>query len=147
MAKAVKKLSQEKTSYDAIVIGAGCGGTTAAALLAKNGYDVLLLEQSSLIGGCCSTAKIKGFKFDLGASIIEDADVIDQVFGRLGTTLAKEVKLVQCEPVYDCMLSDGSRLQIPTDIEATAAAIGKISPADAKRFRKYVKKFRDTARF
>ncbi|MFO1526818.1 MAG: NAD(P)/FAD-dependent oxidoreductase [Turneriella sp.] len=143
MPKKPKLPSQHKASYDAIVIGAGCGGTTAAALLAKNGYDVLLLEQSSLIGGCCSTAKIKGYNFDLGASIIEDADVIDEVFGRLGTSLAKEVKLVPCEPVYDCMLSDGSRVQIPTDIEATVAELAKVSPADAKRFRKYVKKFRD----
>ena len=76
MASARKKIPTARTRYDAIIIGAGCGGTTAAALLAKNGYDVLLLEQSSLIGGCCSTAKIRGYNFDLGASIIEDADVI-----------------------------------------------------------------------
>lgn len=138
-----KKTAAIKNSYDAIIIGAGCGGTTSAALLAKNGYEVLLLEQSSLVGGCCSTATIKGYKFDLGASIIEDADVIDQVFARLGTSLAKEVKLVQCEPVYDCILSDGTRLKIPTDIDATVAAISQVSPADGKRFRKYVRKFRD----
>lgn len=135
-----KTQSQE---YDAIVIGAGCGGTTAAAMLAKNGYRVALLEQSSLVGGCCSTAKIKGYRFDLGASIVEDTDVIDLVFRRLGTTLSDEVKLVRCEPVYDCMLSDGSRLQIPSGTRETEAEIAKISKGDAKRFRKYVRKFRD----
>ena len=50
--------------YDVIVIGAGTGGLSAGSLLAAQGRRVLVLEQSGLIGGCCST-------FDLGASIIE----------------------------------------------------------------------------
>lgn len=51
-----------------IVIGAGIGGLTAGALLARRGFDVLILEQAAVIGGCASTFKRQGFTFDVGAT-------------------------------------------------------------------------------
>ncbi len=51
-----------------IVIGAGIGGLTAGALLAHRGYDVLMLDQALVPGGCASTFKRKGFTFDVGAT-------------------------------------------------------------------------------
>ena len=51
--------------YDVIVIGAGCGGLSVASQMAKQGRKTLLLEQSELIGGCCSTYDRNGYKFDL----------------------------------------------------------------------------------
>ncbi len=140
-----KKLRDQ---YDAIVIGAGCGGVTVASLLAKKGRDVLLLEQGDFIGGCCSTFEKKGFRFDAGASILEDIEIIDQVYQRLGSSLAKEVKLKVCDPVYDVLLSDGSKLRIPLDSDKTADEIAHISPGDGRRWKKYARRlgeFLDTA--
>ncbi len=51
-----------------IVIGAGIGGLTAAALLARRGYEVLVLEQAAILGGCASTFRRQGFTFDVGAT-------------------------------------------------------------------------------
>ncbi|NJO40071.1 MAG: C-3',4' desaturase CrtD [Cyanobacteria bacterium CRU_2_1] len=51
-----------------IVIGAGIGGLTSAALLARRGYSVLVLDQAIVPGGCASTFKRKGFTFDVGAT-------------------------------------------------------------------------------
>ncbi|KAG9350197.1 hypothetical protein JZ751_026550, partial [Albula glossodonta] len=51
---------------DAIVIGSGIGGLTAAATLAKLGKRVLVLEQHDQAGGCCHTYLEKGFEFDVG---------------------------------------------------------------------------------
>jgi len=51
---------------DAIVIGSGISGLTAAALLAKTGKSVLVLEQHDQAGGCCHTFYEKGFEFDVG---------------------------------------------------------------------------------
>ena len=41
----------EASAYDVIVLGAGAGGMTAAAVAASRGLRVLLLEKSSCIGG------------------------------------------------------------------------------------------------
>jgi C-3',4' desaturase CrtD len=51
-----------------IVIGAGIGGLTAGALLAKRGYQVTIYDQAIVPGGCASTFKRKGFTFDVGAT-------------------------------------------------------------------------------
>lgn len=51
-----------------VVVGAGIGGLTAAALLAHRGYSVLVAEQAGVPGGCASTFKRRGFTFDVGAT-------------------------------------------------------------------------------
>ncbi len=51
-----------------IVIGAGIGGLTAAALLAHRGHSVRVLDQAIVPGGCASTFKRRGFTFDVGAT-------------------------------------------------------------------------------
>ncbi len=52
-----------------IVIGAGVGGLTAAALLAKAGFDVTVLEGHVYPGGCAGTFFHQGYRFDAGATI------------------------------------------------------------------------------
>jgi len=48
----------EAARYDAIVIGAGLGGLTAATLLAQAGRKTLLIERNSSVGGAASTYRV-----------------------------------------------------------------------------------------
>ncbi|XP_030057638.1 all-trans-retinol 13,14-reductase isoform X1 [Microcaecilia unicolor] len=57
-------------NLDAIVIGSGIGGLGVAALLAKAGKRVLVLEQLAKIGGCCHTFNEQGYEFDVGIHYI-----------------------------------------------------------------------------
>ncbi|WNZ25217.1 C-3',4' desaturase CrtD [Leptolyngbya sp. NK1-12] len=70
-----------------VVIGAGIGGLTAAALLAHRGYSVLVLDQAIVPGGCASTFKRKGFTFDVGATQVaglEPGGIHHRIFSELG---------------------------------------------------------------
>src|SRR3977135_250218 len=51
-------MSFARNSYDAIVIGAGHNGLTAATYLAGAGLSTLVLERREMVGGCCVTEEI-----------------------------------------------------------------------------------------
>jgi len=52
-------------NYDVIVVGAGLGGITCAALLAKAGIKTLVLEKNSRIGGKAMSVSVKGFQSEM----------------------------------------------------------------------------------
>ncbi len=59
-----------KDHYDVIVVGSGIGGLTAAALLAKKGIDVLVVEQHYLPGGACTSMRRQDVTFDVGVAMM-----------------------------------------------------------------------------
>ena len=59
---------QSKQKSRVVVVGAGIGGLTTGALLAKRGYRVTIFDQAIAPGGCASTFKRRGFTFDVGAT-------------------------------------------------------------------------------
>lgn len=60
----------KQEAYDAIVIGAGIGGLSTAALLAKAGKSVLLIERHDRPGGYAHGFKRRSFHFDSGVHLI-----------------------------------------------------------------------------
>jgi phytoene dehydrogenase-like protein len=54
-----------RNKYDAIIVGAGPGGCTCAALLAKKGLHVLLIDKNRRVGGKQMSASVKGYKGEL----------------------------------------------------------------------------------
>ncbi|MCU0491988.1 MAG: NAD(P)/FAD-dependent oxidoreductase [Chloroflexaceae bacterium] len=77
--------------YDVIVIGAGIGGLTTAALCAARGKSVLVLEQHYLPGGSAQTFPHKQYRFDVGPKLFFGMDATrgnmryhQQVFDEIG---------------------------------------------------------------
>jgi prolycopene isomerase len=62
---ATPQVDGRPTDYDAIVIGAGMGGLSAATHMAAKGMHVLLLEQSYKVGGCTTSFERGDFKFEV----------------------------------------------------------------------------------
>ncbi|WOD40652.1 C-3',4' desaturase CrtD [Nodosilinea sp. E11] len=81
-----------------VVIGAGIGGLTAAALLARRGYGVKVFDQAGVAGGCASTFKRRGFTFDVGATQVaglEPGGIHHQLFAELELPLPEATP---CDP-------------------------------------------------
>jgi C-3',4' desaturase CrtD len=58
------------TDYDVIIAGSGMGGMSAGAMLANDGYKVLILEKAHAPGGCSSSYFRKGYVFESGATTL-----------------------------------------------------------------------------
>jgi C-3',4' desaturase CrtD len=79
-------LPNSASSRRVVVVGAGIGGLTTAALLAHRGYQVLVLDQAIVPGGCASTFKRRGFTFDVGATQVaglEAGGIHHRIFSEL----------------------------------------------------------------
>ncbi len=69
--------------FDAIVIGAGHNGLTAATVIARGGMRVLCLEKNHFIGGMATTTELaRGYRFELAGSI--QFPIPSQIFDDLG---------------------------------------------------------------
>ena len=134
---------------DAIVIGSGMGGLTVAALLAKVGKRVLVLEQHDQAGGCCHVFVEKGFEFDVGIHYI--GEMRDGTLSRILVDQLTEGKL-QWEPlddVYDTVAIGEQyqrRYPIYSGRERLKAALIRKFPKEEKAIRKYFDLVKDTRR-
>jgi phytoene dehydrogenase-like protein len=73
--------------YDAVVIGAGAGGMSAAARLTAAGKKVLLVERMNRLGGRASSEIIDGHIVNIGAIAIERGGIFEETFDMLGVQL------------------------------------------------------------
>ncbi|KAL1305965.1 hypothetical protein AAFC00_004102 [Neodothiora populina] len=101
----------------AIVVGAGAGGVSTAARLAKAGFRVTVLEKNSFTGGRCSLLHYEGWRFDQGPSLLLLPRLFHNTFRDLDTSLEGEgVRLIKCTPNYNIWFGDGERFQLSTDL-------------------------------
>jgi C-3',4' desaturase CrtD len=97
-------VSQSKSRV--VVIGAGIGGLTAAALLAKRGYEVVTFDQALVPGGCASTFNRRGFTFDVGATQVaglEPGGIHKRIFDELEVEIPKAT---YCDPACAVFLPE-----------------------------------------
>lgn len=90
---------------DVAVIGAGIAGLTAAVLLAKQGYRVVVLERDVHPGGCAANFSKAGYRFAVGATVamgLEPGGIVRQIYDRLGL----EANYVNVSPAMRVHLPD-----------------------------------------
>lgn len=83
MSQSINNLAMKKF-WDVIVIGAGIGGLTAAAYLAKEGLRVLVLDGNPHIGGTAYVFKRKGFIFPMGPLGFSHPVLVKKLFNEIG---------------------------------------------------------------
>lgn len=77
----------EGTPYDAVVIGAGAGGMSAAARLVANKRKILMIDSLNRLGGRAGSETIEGFTVNIGAIAIEKGSTFEETFALLGVPL------------------------------------------------------------
>ncbi len=118
--------------YDAIVIGGGHNGLTAAAYLSRAGKKVLVLERREILGGACVTEEvIPGHRVSFTsyfASMLMPTVIRDLELPKYG------LKMVGSDPIIAVGLAPGEHIRWWADPERAAEEIRKFSEKDAEAF-------------
>ena len=121
-----------KKIYDAIVIGGGHNGLTAAAYLARAGLSTLVLERREIVGGCCVTEEIvPGCRVSTTsyiASMLRPEVVRDLRLAEHG------LRMIPCDPAIQVPFPDGHVVSWWVDRERAKEEFAKISAKDAETF-------------
>ena len=123
-------------TYDAVVVGAGHNGLVTAALLARRGRSVLVLERRDVIGGAAATEEIfPGCRVNVAA---QDAGLFRRdILADLGVD-AGGLEWVRPPAVATSLLGDGEALTLWRDPATTRDEIARHSRVDASRFPEWV---------
>ena len=116
-------------NYDAVVVGAGPNGLTAACVLARAGRRVLLVEARHSVGGGLSSAELTlpGFTHDLG-SAVHPFGVASPIFRSLELE-RYGLRWVQPPTPLAHPLDGGRAVCLERSVRATAAGLGRDGPA------------------
>lgn len=110
------------------VIGAGLGGLASACTLAARGYRVRVFETNSWVGGKAAVHRDKGFRFDMGPTIVTVPSVLRRIFGEAGRPLESMLNLVKLDPQWRSFFEDGSTLDLVANGGEMAKRIEAFAP-------------------
>jgi phytoene desaturase len=120
------------------VIGGGLGGLAAACTLAARGHRVTLLERNDWVGGKAAVLRERGFRFDMGPTILTVPAVLRRIFAEAGRRLEDHLDLRRLDPQWRCFFDDGLVLDLQEDVAAMAARLGALHPAAADGYREFI---------
>ncbi len=130
--------------YDAVIIGGGHNGLTAAAYLARAGRRVLVLERRPVVGGAAVTEEVvKGFHFSVCSyvvSLLRPEIIAELELRRHG------LEILPLDGTFTTM-PDGNYLWRTDDHAHTHAEIARHSPRDADAYEQYSRTMVEMGRF
>ncbi len=128
-----------------IVIGGGIAGLASAALLARDGHQVTLLEGRPDLGGRAGVWEQDGFRFDTGPSWYLMPEVFDHFYRLLDTTADDQLSLVTLDPGYRVYFEgQDAALDISSDVEENIELFESIEPGAGARLTDYLESARQT---
>jgi phytoene desaturase len=115
-----------------IIIGSGFAGLSAAAFMAKAGWQVQVLEKHDMPGGRARRMKVDGFTFDMGPSWYWMPDVFERFFAQFDKKVSDYYELIRLDPSYRIYWQDGP-MDIPASYESLKNLFEKLEPGAAQK--------------
>ena len=130
-------MQQPAKHYDALVIGGGLSGLTAASLLAKRGLSVCVAEQGDQPGGSCGVFRRGDVTFDQGSAMLYG-------FGERGfnahrfvlNCLEQPFDVIKHELLY-VVNYQGKRIRFFADVDRFAEELASVFPSQREQIRRF----------
>lgn len=123
----------------AVIIGAGFGGLATAALLAKQGHQVTVLEKNETAGGRARVWEKDEFVFDLGPSWYTMPEVFERFFGLFDKSVSDYYTLTRLDPSYRIYFGSKDIVDISADLEKNLELFESIETGAKQKLQAYLK--------
>jgi len=123
-----------------IVVGAGIGGLSVAALLAKAGRDVTVIEKNKNPGGRARVYREEGYSFDMGPSWYLMPDIFENFFTELGLSPDELYRLERLDPSYRIYFPEGMFTDVTAEPEDNKKLFDSLEENGGKKLERYLAK-------
>ncbi|GIU76727.1 MAG: phytoene desaturase [Bryobacteraceae bacterium] len=117
---------------EALVIGAGLGGLSAAIHLRLAGWRVRVLEAGASAGGRANRISVAGLPFDTGPTLLNYPWVFEELFRAAGRDMGDYVRLLKVDPSITYHWPDGQHLTLSSDRERLRAEFERFAPGSSR---------------
>ena len=122
------------------IIGSGFSSISASTYLAKKGYNVVVFEKNSTIGGRARQFKKDGFIFDIGPSWYWMPDVFESYFNDFGKKVSDYYKLEKLNPAYEVYFNKLDSVKIGDSLEKICKEFDRIEPGSGVVLKTFMEK-------
>ena len=139
MVQSYKKNPELLNHYHTIIIGSGMGALSTAAILAKQGHSVLILERHYTPGGFTHVFKRRGYEWDVGIHYIgemqREQSLLKQLFDYISNS---ELKWADMGDVYDKIIIGNKSYNLVKGVENFKAQLIRYFPEEEDVINNYV---------
>ncbi|MBA2328284.1 MAG: FAD-dependent oxidoreductase, partial [Flavisolibacter sp.] len=132
-------------SKSVVIIGSGFSGLSAAAFMAKEGWNVTVVEKNETAGGRARQLKAEGFTFDMGPSWYWMPDVFERYFQQFNKNLEDYYTVERLDPSYRVYWNDGFS-DIPADYNDLKSLFETFEKGSSLQLDKYLHEAADKYR-
>jgi len=125
-------------SRNAIVIGAGFAGLAGAAMLARDGWTVTVLEKNDRIGGRARLWESEGYTFDMGPSWYLMPEVFERHFEAMGEKREDYFTLERLDPAYRVFFEDEAAVDVPAELPEVRRLFAELEPGGDATLDRYL---------
>lgn len=126
-------------NFDAIVIGSGMGGMSAAVCLARQGQAILLLEQHNVIGGLTQNYTRRGYRWSTGLHYVGDVASRRTLTRQLFDYITDDgIEWAPMPEIFNRVIVGGKSYDVPAGAEKFAAAMKAYFPAEHAAIDQYM---------
>jgi phytoene desaturase len=122
-----------------LIVGAGIGGLSTAIHLARNNYQVTVIEKNAFVGGRCGQIVKDGHYFDIGPTFLVFPEIYKQMFASFGEKLSDYLELLRVDPAQQICFDDNTKLFCTSNRKFLASQLEEFEPGSSQGFSRFMK--------